>query len=575
MIICGMKLTHDGAIALIHDGRLVFSHEMEKMSNNPRYKELDDFEVVDKILDQYGYSFSDVDRWVIDGWGDLQHPGEYFVKRVRNGADAWIDFKLARYGHLVINQNVLEPLAQSTPQGLHYNSYIHVAGHIAGAYCTSDFSKRGEDSFILVWDGGMTPQLFYFHHHEGRIENLRPLFLLNGNIYCFFAQKFPPFDKTKADDISIGGKIMAYIALGTLRPNLLEYFKKIYDNDLDKRQELTFQVVTKFAEHAVKNLHSPEDAMATFHFFIEHLLVKTLAEKVSRLNGYRRNLCFAGGCALNIKWNHAIRSSKIFDEVWVPPFPNDSGSAIGTACCEMINVEQRKTLEWNVYCGPSLLVSKDKHSSLNWQQYSFSVRQFAEFLSQHDHPVVLLQGRAEAGPRALGNRSIIATARSIKIKDTLNQIKQREDYRPVAPICLEEDAPEIFSPGTPDPYMLFEHWVRSSWKDKIPAICHLDQTARLQTVNKDNNPLIYELLQEYKKITSVPVLCNTSANHHGKGFFPDVKSAMEWKQTNFIWSNGTMYVRDRFEYLLASEGMNQDTESHLSCVTNAMNDLAL
>jgi carbamoyltransferase len=132
------------------------------------------------------------------------------------------------------------------------------------------------------------------------------------------------------------------------------------------------------------------------------------------------------------------------------------------------------------------------------------------------------------------------------MKKLLNMIKGREDYRPVAPICLEEDAAEVFSPGSPDPYMLYEHIVRDGWKDKVPAICHLDGTARLQTVNREENAAIHELLGHYKKLSGVPLLCNTSANFNGRGFFPDVASVMVWDKVNFIWNDDKVFFKKQF-----------------------------
>jgi carbamoyltransferase len=152
-------------------------------------------------------------------------------------------------------------------------------------------------------------------------------------------------------------------------------------------------------------------------------------------------------------------------------------------------------------------------------------------------------GRAELGPRALGARSIIAPATNPGMKDLLNDIKHRENYRPVAPICLEEHAPEIFDPGTPDPYMLFEHRVRPDWVQRVPAILHLDGTARLQTVSPADDPVLATILGEYYKRSGIPVLCNTSANYHGKGFFPDAVSAMNWGGVDHVWVNGVLHQR--------------------------------
>src|SRR5262249_22824710 len=153
-------------------------------------------------------------------------------------------------------------------------------------------------------------------------------------------------------------------------------------------------------------------------------------------------------------------------------------SAIGAACCEMMSSLRCYELKWDVFAGPALLNSEIPQT---WVGMSCNVSQLAELLHRRNEPVVMLNGRAELGPRALGNRSIIGPAVDARMKTTLNEIKERQWYRPVAPICIEEDAPEVFEPGTPDRYMLFEHRIREQWLNRIPAVTHLDGTARLQT----------------------------------------------------------------------------------------------
>jgi carbamoyltransferase len=157
--------------------------------------------------------------------------------------------------------------------------------------------------------------------------------------------------------------------------------------------------------------------------------------------------------------------------------------------------------------------------------------------------VVFLNAAAELGPRALGNRSIFAPAVRAEMKSILNRIKRREDFRPVAPICLAEHAPHIFDPGTPDPYMLFDHEVRPEWRARVPAICHLDGTARLQTITPRENETVSRLLEEYHRLTGIPLLCNTSANFNGSGFFPDLESAMRWGGVNYIYAAGVLYAK--------------------------------
>lgn len=129
------------------------------------------------------------------------------------------------------------------------------------------------------------------------------------------------------------------------------------------------------------------------------------------------------------------------------------------------------------------------------------------------------------------------------MKDRLNDVKGRERYRPVAPICLEARAPEVFTPGVPDPYMLFEHEVRPDWQNRVPAVVHLDGTARVQTVGPRDDPFVFEVLTEYERLSGIPLLCNTSANLNGSGFFPDVRSAMRWGRVPAVWSDGMLYER--------------------------------
>lgn len=560
MVICGIKFTHDGGIALIDGNRLVFSYEIEKLRNMARHSnfEIEMSEVV-SILSNYGYRFDDVDEWVFDGWGKEVKPGNEFNNSnhftLELGDKNNLALQLAGYGNLVQpGYSILTSSQFYSPAfNLNYSSYMHVSGHVASAYCSSPFANQGESSFVLIWDGGMPPQLFYYDVHKDEVSNLGPLFYLIGHIYVSFPHQFAPWNKYEKH-LSIAGKVMAFIALGTIRPEIVDKLKSIYlelSAGLDENQIelLAIPIITEsFIHHAKKySLEigaKTEDILASFHYFLQELLVEHLERKVNQYSQLTKNLCFAGGCGLNIKWNSRIRNTGLFENIWVPPFPNDSGSAIGTACCAMMCNTPYRSLDWTVYSGPSLV----EHSNLSlssYESYSCSIADLARLLHELDEPVVFLNGRAELGPRALGNRSILAPATSLAVKDRLNEIKIREWYRPVAPICLEEYAQEVFTPGTPDPYMLFEHTVNKDWLKRAPAICHLDGTSRIQTVNRNDNAAIHQLITHYYQLSGVPLLCNTSANYKGSGFFPDLKSALEWGRANFVWSNNILYSKHK------------------------------
>jgi carbamoyltransferase len=537
MKVCGLKLTHDASIVLIDGQRLVFSYEMEKLDNSPRYSTFNiNLQRVRDIFESHGYCFDDVDELVIDGWTPVQK----VVADLGTGPET---IELAGYGSFAINQDIMEKKMFRLRSGLEYSSYLHITGHLAAAYCSSPMARAGEDSYLLIWDGGMYPQLFYYHANTNVVENVDILFPVMGNVYAIFAQHFGPFKTGEevVDNLSVAGKVMAYIAKGTFRKEMIPVFESSYHDCEDKGMDFAVEFANEFIRRTYKCNYPAEDILCTFHTFIEGFLVETLRAKLKRAVNRARNLCFAGGSALNIKWNSAIRSAGLFDQVWVPPFPNDSGSAIGAACCGMIGQSGCNALEWDVFAGPFL-----RHTLpiSGWKMKPVGIDGLALQLFTENEPVVFLNGRAEIGPRALGNRSILASATSTHMKGLLNRIKGREDYRPVAPICLEEDAEEIFIPGTSDPYMLFDHYVRPEWKDRVPAVCHLDGTARLQTVNEKGNSVVYELLREYKKLSGIPLLCNTSANYNGRGFFPDISSAMQWGQVKYVWSNNILYEKE-------------------------------
>ncbi|WBO65110.1 carbamoyltransferase N-terminal domain-containing protein [Streptomyces camelliae] len=564
MIICGLKLTHDGAVALLDDDTLVFSVEIEKIANGRRYSEISDLDIVPRILGDFGYKVEDVDEWVVDGWD-----GDDLGRLELSDHGTPVSLVVGPYRESKVFPDLLSPSftgnLKINGEVCVYTSYPHAAGHLASAYASSPFASRQEPAFVLVWDGGLFPRLYWVE--AGRVENGGELFPMIGHAYATAGHHFGPFRRTEqsanVDDLTIAGKLMAYIALGRAREEVLvilrETFHKVFESDSPEAVEYRRTVggFGSLFERSMPPLHrfydevrervapsgiSDEDVLASVHTFLGELLLERIAAKIRAWKGDGPwNLCFVGGCALNIKWNSALRSAPLFSEVWVPPFPNDSGSAIGGAVLAAARHTGLGAIEWHARLGPALTPTEEIPDG--WTSASCDPAQLARLLHESGEPVVLLNGRAELGPRALGARSIIAAPTSAAMKAELNRIKGRESYRPVAPLCLVEQAPEIFEPGTPDPYMLFDHQVRESWTEKIPAVIHLDGTARLQTVAQEDDPVLAEVLNEYHRLSGVPVLCNTSANLNGSGFFPDVASAMAWGRVDRIWSEGVLYSR--------------------------------
>lgn len=563
MITCGLKLTHDGGIALLEDSECVFSVEAEKLGNQPRYTPIHDLKIVADVLADFGYKAADVDQWVVDGW-DGQVTGRVSVQ----AAGVPLELTVAAYReHDAVPDLFGVGFTGELPiagEPREYVSYLHLGGHVAGAYCSSPFALAEEPSFVLAWDGGTFPRL-YFVEPSGRVANGGPLFPLIGHAYATAAHHFGPYMRTDesqtVDDLSVAGKLMAYIALGTSRDEIQQLTARIFRKHFEEgsqaaaylrhiggwgsNSEPSLRYVHGFFRELRRELqaarHSDDDVLASFHDFLGRLLVERLTARVHEWKGSGPwNLCFVGGCALNIKWNSALRAHPAFRDVWVPPFPNDSGSAFGVASLHVMRATARGPVRWHSRLGPALLPLD--HPRGDWAARPCSPAELGSWLHATGRPVVFLDGRAELGPRALGGRSILAPAVDPAMKDYLNQVKGRESYRPVAPICLEEAAPSIFDPGTPDPYMLFDHYLRPAWADRIPAVLHLDGTARLQTVGRGD--AVRAVLQAYRHASGIPVLCNTSANYQGRGFFPDAGSAMDWGRVPAVWSDGMLYLQE-------------------------------
>jgi carbamoyltransferase len=216
-----------------------------------------------------------------------------------------------------------------------------------------------------------------------------------------------------------------------------------------------------------------------------------------------------GGCALNCSAN--TRLWDIFDDVWIMPNPGDSGSSLGAAVASY-----GKHIKWqNPYLGYDL-------------GGTYPVSEIITELIKNKVAAVAV-GRAEYGPRALGNRSILADPRDPLIKDKVNLIKQRELFRPFAPVVLEEYANKWFDMNFTSPYM--QYAVKCLQPDKIPAVVHKDGTSRVQTVNKDQHPGLHEVLSNWYALTGVPVLLNTSLNIKGQPLLNDEKDILAWEKT--------------------------------------------
>ena len=237
-----------------------------------------------------------------------------------------------------------------------------------------------------------------------------------------------------------------------------------------------------------------------------------------------KNLCMAGGVALNSVANGIIERDGPFEDVFIQPAAGDGGGAVGTVAYiyNTLGRNKRTYVMEDAYLGPAFPV-EDTEEAL--KKYGVSYQKFTRDnllketakLIYDNHIVGWFQGRMEYGPRALGSRSILANPLNPDMKDILNKrVKHREEFRPFAPVAPLDEAHEYFEFKHPLPFMLRVIMVKKDKQKALPSITHVNGTGRLQTIERDKNPLYYDLLKEFKKITGVPVIINTSFNIRGE-----------------------------------------------------------
>ncbi|MCM2547989.1 carbamoyltransferase [Burkholderia glumae] len=414
-------------------------------------------------------------------------------------------------------------------RGFQWHFVEHHLAHEASAFLAAPLG----DTAVLTMDGrgeGVTTSMGQFV--GGRYERLRQVELPHSLGLLYEAVTDWLGFLRSSDEY----KVMALASYG--EPAYLDAFRDIvrYRNDGSYTVE---------APRLVERFGPPRERggpLEPRHFDIAHSLQRVLEETVLQLAAWlhRRTgldrLCLAGGVALNCVMNAKLRDAGPFSEVWVQPAAGDAGTALGAALwvdhrerAAQGDRERRWTME-HAYLGPQY--GEDEiERFLRWSKLPY--RRLADVAGDTaallaDGKVIgWYQGRTEFGPRALGARSILASPIDPGMQARLNEIKDREDFRPVAPVVMEEHAGDWFVGGRAAPFMLFVFDVRADQAERIPAVRHVDGTARVQTVRRAQHPLYYDLLEAFRIRTGVPILVNTSFNTRGEPMVNSPRDAVE------------------------------------------------
>ncbi len=329
-------------------------------------------------------------------------------------------------------------------------------------------------------------------------------------------------------------KVMALASFG--KPTYLDEFREI----IQMRSNGQYTIAPLRLEERFGPRRFKGGPLEHRHYDIAHSLQKALEESALTIADWlheatgEENLCMAGGVALNCVMNARLRDKGPFKQIWVQPAAGDAGTALGAAM--WIDLQSRNMPTERLYrmdhafLGPQYS-DQEIEQFLKWAKLKYrklnNVAEEAADLLAADKIIGWFQGRLEFGPRALGARSILASPVNASMQAKLNDIKDREDFRPVAPVVLEEEASNWFVNAGVSPFMLFVYDVVPDKADKIPAVRHVDGTARIQTINREQNAPYYDLLKAFQARTGVPVLVNTSFNTRGEPIVHSPRDAVE------------------------------------------------
>ena len=561
---------HDSAAALIIDGKIIAAAQEERFSrkkHDARYP----FHAVEYILKESKLNLNQIDHIVFFEKPFLKFERllETYMAFAPKGFKSfslsmpiWLREKLFQKKFLF---DKLKQHDESFTDIKKINFSEHHYSHAASAFFPSPF----KEAVILTLDGvgewatttvaiGDKNKLeiikeIHFPHSLGLLYSAFTYytgFKVNSGEYKLMG--LAPYGKPIFKDLIIE-KLIDLKEDGSFKINM-EYFN--YATGLT----MTNKKFSKLFGNPVRNPN--KDLLKEFHMDIAASVQAVTEEIVLRLTKsiskeYNiKNLCLAGGVALNCVANGKILKEKVFEKIWIQPAAGDAGGSLGAALAywhhELKKPRENFKDKMNgSYLGPmiqnDLIEEKLKKLKANYKKYeteeliSLTAKELAS-----EKTVGWFQGRMEFGPRALGARSILADPRSEKMQKELNlKIKFRESFRPFAPSVLTEDVSEWFEMTEESPYMLLVSEVK---KDKqiqmskteenlfgieklnikrsvIPAVTHVDYSARIQTVREETNPRYYKLIKEFKKITKCPVLVNTSFNVRGEPIVCTVEDA--------------------------------------------------
>ncbi len=535
MNILGISNLENSSAALLKDGCPAAACEEERFTREKHFQGFPRQSIV-YCLESAGLTINDIDRVVI-GW--VPYRGIFHRVVTTLGAalkDRKFGHRVSRgssYFSIIKEQFLLRDLLKkyfNTKKNFRIHFINHHVSHLACAYFLSGMEKAA----VLSVDGCGEYQTCLMGKYENgklfKINEIKYPYSL-GHIYSIFTS-FLGFRTNSGE-----GKVMGLAAYGEpvhlddIKSFIFFDEKKIalthdpayidYAGALQRSFPPSFTALfgpPREPESPIRQKH--KDIAASIQKFTEEVMVG-LALHLEQRTGCD-SLCLSGGVALNCVANAKIREQTPFEKIYVPSAPSDAGVSLGAALYlyHRLTGKFPKTTGADPFLGPGFSfrenVSALKRFDMKFKVSNNPGRDAAGLLAA-GKIVGWFQDRMEFGPRALGARSILAPPFPAGMKDVVNKrVKFRENFRPFAPIILKEEIPSWFDRYCESPNMSFAFEVKPGQRERVPAITHVNGRARLQTVDKKSNPLLYGLLKDFQRLTGIPVLMNTSFNRRGE-----------------------------------------------------------
>ncbi|MFD4629142.1 carbamoyltransferase [Streptomyces sp. NPDC058284] len=514
-------LFHDPAAALVIDGRTVAAAEEERFSRRKHGKRplpFSAWELPERAaawcLSRAGLRPEDLDAVAYSYDPELARPAESM------GLDDPWDHLRQTYAREAPN------FLKAALPGLDPGIVRFVPHHMAHAASSAFAAPDAADSSVLVLDGRGERAS---HLAARRVrDKLEPLYAqdLPHSLGLVYEELTDHLGFLRSSDEF---KVMALASHGTPRmlPELRKHVYPTGDGGFRATAVPWHELCPpRGADEPWTQDHADVAASA------QAVLEETLLDLARWLHGKTHHsvLTLAGGVALNCVANSRIAREGPFSQVWVQPAAGDAGTALGGALLltagEGVQPEPMAGADLGRDWSDAELGAWLKTAAVTFERPADIAATVAQALAEN-RIVAWFQGRSEFGPRALGHRSLMAHPGHAGNLERLNDVKGREQFRPVAPMVLAERAPEIFDGPMPSPYMLFVHDVAEPWRDRIPAVVHVDGTARIQTVDAEREPLVARMLGEFERLTGLPVVVNTSLNTAGRPMVDDPRDALE------------------------------------------------